>query len=74
MQSAHASDQTPWKQAYQDALFELEPERLHSKVRTAQKAIEARLRSGEFSPWEMHQLEGAQTVLRYFQEQYDQQT
>jgi hypothetical protein len=74
MQSTHVGDQTPWKQAYQDALFELEPERLHSKVRTAQKAIEARLRSREFSPWELLELEGAQRVLRYFQEQDDQQT
>jgi hypothetical protein len=74
MQSTYASDETAWKQAYQDALYELEPKRLHSKVRTAQKAIEARLRSREFSPWELLELEGAPQVLRYFQEQDDQQT
>jgi Flp pilus assembly pilin Flp len=72
MQAAHASSQTTWKQAYQEALFELEPKRLRSKLQTAQAAVEARLEelrfAGDYVPREVLDLTDAQHLLRYLQE------
>jgi hypothetical protein len=64
----HVSDQT-WKQAYAEALFEMEPELLQSKVQAAQMAIENRLlelRSGRSitRPREVHELTDAQRLLQ----------
>ena len=66
---SNASTQTEWKQAFQDAVFELDPTRLLPKLQRAQKAIEDRLaevHSGESAvPREMMELEDAQRTIRY---------
>ena len=41
---SNADTQTNWKQAFQDAVFELDPTRLLPKLERAQRAIEDRLR------------------------------
>src|SRR5438876_12111215 len=43
MQAAQAGNQTIWKQVYREALFELEPQLLQSKLQAAQSAVDARL-------------------------------
>jgi hypothetical protein len=43
MQIAQNSTQTGWKQAYQDALFELDRGCLMAKLEAAQKAIDDRM-------------------------------
>ena len=58
-----------WKQAFQDAVFELDPTRLLPKLERAQKAIEDRLsavHSGDTAvPRELMELEDAQRTIRY---------
>lgn len=65
----NANTQTEWKQAFQDAVFELDPTRLLPKLEKAQKAIEDRLaevHSGDSSiPRELMELEDAQRTIRY---------
>ncbi len=65
----NANTQTEWKQAFQDAVFELDPTRLLPKLQRAQKAIEERLtevHSGDSSiPRELMELEDAQRTIRY---------
>jgi hypothetical protein len=72
MQAVHARSQTIWKQAYQQALFELEPNRLQSKLQMAQAAVESRLgelrSAGDREPREILELTNAQHILRYLQE------
>jgi hypothetical protein len=66
MQIAQTSTQTLWKQAYQDALFELDRGRLMAKLEAAQKAIEDWLHDVVASPTgqELTELEDAKiTVL-----------
>ena len=43
MQATHAGNQTIWKQAFKNAVLELDPTRLQSKLEAAQKAIGDRL-------------------------------
>jgi TnpA family transposase len=43
MQVTPVNNQSFWKQAYQDAVFELDHGHLRSKLEAAQKAIEDRL-------------------------------
>jgi hypothetical protein len=66
---SNANTQTKWKQAFQDAVFELDPTRLLPKLERAQKAIEDRLsevRSGDSTvPRELMELEDAQRTIRY---------
>jgi len=77
MQAAQAGNQMIWKQVYREALFELEPQLLQSKLQAAQSAVDARLfelRSRiDSEPREVLELTDAQRMLRYLQE-YEQQT
>ena len=73
----HVSDEQRWKQAYLDALAELEPKTLCSKVQTARTAIENRLlelgpQRDEDRAGEVNELANAQRVLRYLSKE-DQQ-
>jgi Fe-S cluster assembly ATPase SufC len=43
MQIARTSTQAAWKQVYQDALFELDPNDLLAKLKVAERAIDERL-------------------------------
>jgi hypothetical protein len=65
---SNASTQLKWKQAFQEAVFELDPTRLQPKLDAAQKAIENRLSqvvSGETSSRELMELEDAKRTIRY---------
>jgi hypothetical protein len=66
---SNAGTQTNWKQAFQDAVFELDPTRLLPKLERAQRAIEDRLaevHSGDSRvPRELMELEDAQRTIRY---------
>jgi hypothetical protein len=65
---SNASMQLRWKQAFQDAVFELDPARLQPKLDAAQKAIEDRLSqvvSEETTSREMMELEDAKRTIRY---------
>jgi hypothetical protein len=67
-----AQVQMTWKQVYQEALFELEPDLLRSKLEVANTAVEARLRqlrlTGDFHSREVLELTDARRILRYLQE------
>ena len=67
-----AQVQMTWKQVYQEALFELEPALLWSKLEAANTAVEARLSqlrlTGDFHSREALELTDAQRILRYLQE------
>lgn len=70
MGTLHVSDEPRWKQAYLEALVELEPKVLWSKVQTARTAIENRLlelgsQRGKDRAREVLELTNAQRVLRY---------
>jgi hypothetical protein len=65
---SNASTQLKWKQAFQEAVFELDPTRLQPKLDAAQKAIENRLSqvvTGETSSRELMELEDAKRTIRY---------
>jgi hypothetical protein len=66
---SNMTQQLKWKQAFQDAVFELDPTRLEPKLDAAQKAIEQRLShvlsSGNSTPRELIELEDAKRTLRY---------
>ena len=66
---SNGSPQLKWKQAFQDAVFELDPTRLEPKLDAAQKAIEQRLSlvlsGGSSTPRELMELEDAKRTLRY---------
>jgi hypothetical protein len=65
---SNASMQLKWKQAFQDAVFELDPARLQPKLDAAQKAIEDRLSqvvSEVTTSREMMELEDAKRTIRY---------
>jgi hypothetical protein len=65
---SNASMQLRWKQAFQDAVFELDPARLQPKLDAAQKAIEDRLSqvvSEETTSREMMELEDAKRTIRF---------
>jgi hypothetical protein len=70
MQAAH--DHMTWKHVYQEALFELEPQLLRSKLEAANMAVEARLSQllsvGGSRSREVLELTDAQRVLRYLKE------
>ena len=66
MQVSQASNQSAWKQAYQDALFELDQTRLRPKVEAAMKAVQERLFEVRFHPAdrrELMQLEDAKRKI-----------
>ncbi|MGH9504222.1 MAG: hypothetical protein ACRD20_15340 [Terriglobales bacterium] len=63
------SPQIKWKQAFQDAVFELDPTRLLPKLEEAQRAIEDRLSevqsAGTAVPRELMELEDAKRTIRF---------
>ena len=77
MQATHVSNQTTWKQAFKDAVLELNPTRFQPKLEAAQKAIEDRLlevRSGRgIDRRELMELEDAQRTM-LFLGRHEQQT
>lgn len=66
---SNVSIQLKWKQAFQDAVFELDPTRLQPKLDAAQRAIEHRLTQvrsdGDMNPREVMELEDAKRTIRY---------
>ncbi len=58
-----------WKQVFQEALFELDPTRLPSKLEAADKAVEDRLLElgsrGSVGQRERMELEDAKRTIRY---------
>ena len=72
MQVAHTSTDKRWKQVYQDALFELDPESFAAKLEAAGRAIDDRLRevvsSGASNRLELTELEHAKGVVLYFED------
>ena len=66
---SNANPQLKWKQAFQDAVFELDPTRLQPKLDAAQTAIEQRLSvvtsGNDASPRELMELEDAKRTIRY---------
>ena len=68
---SNVSTQLKWKQAFQDAVFELDPTRLRPKLDAAQRAIEQRLSQvlsdGGSTPREVMELEDAKRTIRYLE-------
>ena len=77
MQATQVSDQTIWKQAFKNAVLELNPTRFQPKLEAAQKAIEDRLlevRSGRgIDRRELMELEDAKRTI-LFLGRHEQQT
>jgi Flp pilus assembly pilin Flp len=77
MQATQVSDQTIWKQAFKNAVLELNPTRFQPKLEAAQKAIEDRLlevRSGRGTDRrELMELEDAKRTI-LFLGRHEQQT
>jgi hypothetical protein len=66
MQVSPASNQSVWKQVYQDALFEVDQTRLRPKLEAALKAVEDRLcevRSDPTDRCELRDLEHARRTI-----------
>ena len=81
MQATHAGNQMRWKQAFKDAILELDPICHRSKLEAAQKAVEDRLlevRSGGTDSRELMELEDAKRILLFlgdlFLGSHEQQT
>ena len=66
---ANVGTETKWKQAFQDAVFELDPARLQPKLEAAQKAAEERycevLSGNGARSRELMELEDALRTIRY---------
>jgi hypothetical protein len=77
MQSTHAGNQTIWKQAFKNAVLELDPTRLQPKLEEAQKAIGDRLlevhSGGATDRRELMELEDAKRTILFLGRQ-EQQT
>jgi hypothetical protein len=68
MQVSQASNQSVWKQVYQDALFETDQARLRPKLEAALKAVDDRLfevRSNAPNRRELMELEGAKRTIGF---------
>ena len=68
MQVSQASNQSRWKQVYQDALFEMDQARLRPKLEAAFRAVEDRLfevRSNPPNRRELIELEGAKRTIEF---------
>jgi hypothetical protein len=64
MQVSPASNQSVWKQVYQDALFEVDKTRLRPKLQAAMKAVEDRLFEVRSDPSdELRDLEHARRTI-----------
>jgi hypothetical protein len=71
MQVSHASNQSAWKQAYQDALFESDQKRFMPKLEAASKAVQDRLfevRSDPADRHELQELEDAERTIVFLRE------
>jgi multidrug resistance efflux pump len=71
MGATNASDQTPWKQFFRDAVLELDPRVFDQRLEAAKKAIEDRLleliRHDSTDPGELAQLADAQRTVSFLQ-------
>jgi len=69
MQATHAGNQAIWKQAFENAVLELDPTHLQPKLEAAQKAIEDRLlevrSDGGADHQELMELEDAKRTILY---------
>ena len=68
MQVSQASNQSVWKQVYQDALFETDQARLRPKLEAALKAVDDRLLEVHSNPpnrRELMELEGAKRTIGF---------
>jgi hypothetical protein len=68
MQVSQASNQSVWKQVYQDALFETDQARLRSKLEAALRAVDDRLfnvRSNPPARRELMELEDAKRAIAF---------
>ena len=68
MQVSQASNQSAWKQAYQDALCELDQTRFRPKLEAALKAVQDRLlevRSDPADRPELMELEDAKRTIAF---------
>jgi hypothetical protein len=71
MQVSQASNQSAWKQAYQDALFEIDQTRFGPKLEVASKAVQDRLsevRSDRTDRRELRELEDAERTIVFLRE------
>jgi hypothetical protein len=71
MQVSQASNQSTWKQVYQDAMFEPDRTRFISKLEAALKAVQDRLlkvRSDPTNPRELMELEDAERTIMFLRE------
>ncbi|PYV70528.1 MAG: hypothetical protein DMG97_19055 [Acidobacteria bacterium] len=72
MQVSPAMNQSVWKQAFQNAVFESDPIRIQPKLEAAQKAIEDRLselRAGVSDHRELMELEYAKCTISFLAEE-----
>jgi hypothetical protein len=69
MQATHAGNQAIWKQAFENAVLELDPTHLQPKLEAAQKAIEDRLlevrSDGGADRQELMELEDAKRTIQF---------
>ena len=68
MQVLQHSNQSAWKQVYQDALFETDQTRLKSKLEAALRAVDDRLfnvRSNPLTRRELMELEDAKRAIGF---------
>jgi len=69
MQATHVGNQAIWKQAFENAVLELDPTHLQPKLEAAQKAIEDRLlevrSDGGADHQELMELEDAKRTILY---------
>lgn len=67
--ASNPSTQPKWKQAFQEAVFELDPTRLPPKLEAAQKAVEDRLlevrSGGGTGSRELMELQDAKRTIQY---------
>jgi len=64
MQVSQATNQSVWKQAYQDALFEVDQTRFRPKLEVALKEVEDRLFEVRSDPANRHEIMELQDAKR----------
>ena len=64
MELSPASNQSAWKQVYQDALFEVDETRLRPKLEAALKEVEERLFEVRSDPANRHEIMELQDAKR----------
>jgi multidrug efflux pump subunit AcrA (membrane-fusion protein) len=73
MQTAYASTESLWKQAFKDAVLELDPTRLQPKLTAAEAAIEDRLQkarsNGGTDHQELMELEDAKRTILFLRQE-----